>query len=273
MKTLILTNWAAALRALLCGAAVAVGSVAPALADDTEIFFNQAGGLRPNILFIIDTSGSMNSLVTLPRSPYDASRTYDGSCSTGRLYWISTAAAQGGALPVCDGADDASSAATDNRCNASSGAMSGTAGFWTGRAAQFDQGDQLWQALRSGFTGAVECETDAGVHGADATNTARYARNGNAYPWTSNAGSALNWDTTEAYSFYSANYLNWYYAPPTARALKPYRRSRPRWRPPSTTSTWASCVSRIRAARAPTTSPKAAWSRTRSPRSPGLAAN
>src|SRR5262249_49885540 len=51
--------------------AVAIGATAltlvcamPALADDTEIYVSQPGtGVKPNVLFILDTSGSMSSTV------------------------------------------------------------------------------------------------------------------------------------------------------------------------------------------------------------------
>ena len=40
--------------------------IAPVWADDTEIFFGDtsAGGVAPNMLLIVDTSGSMNNLVS-----------------------------------------------------------------------------------------------------------------------------------------------------------------------------------------------------------------
>ena len=70
--------------ALACGA-LSLASGAAALADDTEIFVNQAAlrDVKPNILFIIDTSGSMSSTVQAPRAPYDPATTYGGSCSAG----------------------------------------------------------------------------------------------------------------------------------------------------------------------------------------------
>ena len=49
---------------LLIGIALAVCTLAPASADDTEIFFGQAGGAfenNPNVLFVLDNSGSMGA--------------------------------------------------------------------------------------------------------------------------------------------------------------------------------------------------------------------
>ena len=62
--------------ALAVGMIVAGGAGSVALADDTEIFFNQNGGNVPaNILFILDTSGSMNDLVTTQEN-YNPATTY-----------------------------------------------------------------------------------------------------------------------------------------------------------------------------------------------------
>ncbi len=60
-----------------------------ALADDSEIFLgNSSTAAAPNILFILDTSGSMDSDVKY-QTPYDPSVTYPGSCDTGQIYFAS----------------------------------------------------------------------------------------------------------------------------------------------------------------------------------------
>jgi type IV pilus assembly protein PilY1 len=62
--------------AVLSGLLLSVAAVTAAYADDTEIFFNQNGSDIPaNVMFILDTSGSMNDLVTT-QQPYDSSQTY-----------------------------------------------------------------------------------------------------------------------------------------------------------------------------------------------------
>ncbi|MBX2883506.1 MAG: VWA domain-containing protein, partial [Granulosicoccus sp.] len=52
-------------RSVVLGLVYALSCFAPAIqADDTEIFYGQAGSLddgNPNLLFILDTSGSMGS--------------------------------------------------------------------------------------------------------------------------------------------------------------------------------------------------------------------
>lgn len=50
-----------------------------AIADDIEIFTGTGSVKDSNVLFILDTSGSMNDPETLTRPPYDSSTVYDNS--------------------------------------------------------------------------------------------------------------------------------------------------------------------------------------------------
>jgi type IV pilus assembly protein PilY1 len=91
------------LFAVMTGALIALGAGAAAFADDTEIFFNQnAGSIPANILFILDTSGSMNDLVT-SQQDYDSSLTYNadkcGSAFDPNFYYYSSKA-----IPACGSA-------------------------------------------------------------------------------------------------------------------------------------------------------------------------
>ena len=71
-------------RPLASGVMIALTAVAPALADDTEVFLGQASarGSRPNILFIVDTSGSMGSLVRVPSRPTSRTSTTPADAPT-----------------------------------------------------------------------------------------------------------------------------------------------------------------------------------------------
>src|SRR6476661_4730512 len=68
---------------VVSGGLLAVAAATAAFADDTEIFFNQnVADIPANVLFIMDTSGSMNSLVTT-QFPYDPAKTYTADkCGT-----------------------------------------------------------------------------------------------------------------------------------------------------------------------------------------------
>jgi type IV pilus assembly protein PilY1 len=196
---------------ILCAALLSATS---ARADDTEIFVNAAAaaGLRPNILFIIDTSGSMRSEVTLPRAPYDPERAYAGNCNADRVYFAPNNVNN---VPRCGNAIVAAVATAANTCAASTTAL-GTAGLWTGKAAQWDDDSASWIALQADAEDEeVECEADAGVHGPDNGSNRRYARDGDAgQHWTVLEAEAIGWAGATVYTFYSANWLNWYYSPP-----------------------------------------------------------
>src|SRR5690606_39223569 len=72
------------------GLALAMTIGMPVVADDTELMLSvpNTGG-KPNILFILDTSGSMDDEV-MTQEPYDPAITYDGGangCDPGSIYW------------------------------------------------------------------------------------------------------------------------------------------------------------------------------------------
>ncbi len=180
--------------AVLTGFLLSVGGGSAALADDTEIFFNQNNGNIPaNILFILDTSGSMNSLVTTQK-PYDPSNGYSAdkcaSAFDNNYYYYS---AKG--LPGCGSA--ARIAKTLFKCANMLPAL-GTTGFATDAFTQWGSAVSStttgkgtvarpkvtkststygWQASinAANTTGYVECKADKGVHGNGVNMTNLYA--------------------------------------------------------------------------------------------------
>ncbi|HQW07780.1 MAG TPA: PilC/PilY family type IV pilus protein [Steroidobacteraceae bacterium] len=182
----------------------------PALADDTEIYkSNASAGARPNVLFIMDTSGSMDGTVITTAPPYDPSVTYSGSCDASRIYYITDDTA----LPSCSSGDWFPAAS--NTCDASTASLApGGAGMWPAlgnpreRSAQYRSGSggTKWRGISSGNTGFVDCAPDAGVHGQTAASTRKHIRNSSP-GWGSTP--SLNWASTgNSYRFYTANYLN-----------------------------------------------------------------
>ena len=89
----------------------------PALADDTEIYkSNASAGARPNVLFIMDTSGSMDGTVITTVPPYDPGTTYAGSCDATRIYYTTSDTTPSGCgsldyFPAVSNTCDASNAA------------------------------------------------------------------------------------------------------------------------------------------------------------------
>jgi type IV pilus assembly protein PilY1 len=186
-----------------------------ARADEAEIFFgtgNAVSNARPNILFIMDTSGSMSTDVTT-QVPFDPATTYSGSCNANRVYFRS--GNNSNSPPSCS--DSASIPAASFKCNVASQQFLTAGYFIAGRAAQWRRASGQWRwrsiTITNSNTAWVECQDDAGVHGDGADLAELWAADGNNGPWTANSAQAIGWGTpaNNAYVFYSANYLNWLY--------------------------------------------------------------
>ncbi|MGB7931056.1 MAG: hypothetical protein WCH04_02310, partial [Gammaproteobacteria bacterium] len=77
----------AKLRLSLLTLVLAALTSLPLRADDTEIYLGDIDfttDIRPNVLFIIDTSQSMDTEVQSDKPDYDPSQTYTGSCDASR---------------------------------------------------------------------------------------------------------------------------------------------------------------------------------------------
>ena len=183
-----------------------------ALADDTEVYVTTSTeGTQPNILFIVDTSGSMNTTVTIP-AVYDPATTYSGSCSSSRIYWTT-----GSTPPSCS--TDQWIPTSQNYCKASLAPLASGGRFFDHAAIwRKDWGffgergwtSARWQSLEGGANShPLECEDDSGNHGsADGVWYAdKDARNSDP-KWSSNASKKYSYSTP--YNFWSANYLNWW---------------------------------------------------------------
>src|SRR4029079_9553316 len=169
------------LSALIGCMAVMLG--APAHADDSEVFTNAAflaKGVQPNVLFIIDTSGSMTTKVNV----WDPAKAYTGACPAGRIYWQT---ANTKVPPPCDSNQWIS--VDNNRC-AKSYATYKKSGWWNGRTlilvkqdtADKDLNPNKWGPLAAGRDWKIECRDDKALHGDDPANAAavqanRYAVN------------------------------------------------------------------------------------------------
>lgn len=177
----------------------------PAVADDTEIYMSQQESTeaQPNVLFVLDTSGSMDGKVdTTPL--YNPSTVYAGTCDENRIYFSTN-----DTPPSCG--TNNWFPRTSNHCEASREALTniGGSGTWPAfgnsreRAAQYRS--SKWQGINAGNSGQVDCAADDGIHGENGTVTNKYVRNSG--PWGSS--STLSWPSLgNRYRFYTANYLN-----------------------------------------------------------------
>lgn len=196
----------------------------PVYADDTELLVanpTSLGADKPNILFILDSSGSMTTLEST-QEPYDNSIVYSGSCDTSKLYWTRATNP-----PDCD---------TDDTIDLSSFvcaqgiAQMATAGLYADTMAQYRarRGSDRWRTLRRGRDDRlVECESDSGIHGDGPVPSGPgpvpiggdvYAQIGSDLPpFTSDPTREVAWGSSPThrfYTMYSANYMNWFHNTP-----------------------------------------------------------
>ena len=192
-------------------------SAGSALADDTEIFVNKdLNAKQPNVLFIVDTSGSMSGKEEVIKSPYDASKDYTGCTQADkgdpdkeRIYWSEGSTSS---PPACNSKKWFYK--TANKCDAAAIALASSSGTAIVNAKQWRKGNgknspDQWRDISdsdSYNSSPIECSDDAGKHGKDAGDSDKYASNSNG-PW--NSSSDVNWNKT--YQFYSANYMSWFH--------------------------------------------------------------
>lgn len=179
-----------------------------ARADDTELFVAEAAGspdaARPNVLFIVDTSGSMDTLVET-QAEWDPAVTFAGCYRTDVLY-----VATGTEPPPC--ASTAFVPKSVNRCAAALTALD-QRGQYAGRILGWQAGTERWEPLDAApEPGHVECQDDRGVDG-DGSGGALYAANGSAGPWAADDSQEPAWNAQA--TLYDGNWLNWRDNPPT----------------------------------------------------------
>ena len=209
------------------GFGIALLAGAPAIADDTELLLlnpNPLNNPKPNILFILDTSGSMSSMEDTT-DPYDFTNSYAGDCDENNVYWTDV-----DLVPDCATTTNFV-ANTSFHCDYASKQLNGVGSFFNTMVQYRDgsragggggggAGTARWQYLASGYnTEPVECQADSGVHG-DGRPTFLWAANGTdlSDPFTDNPGLELAWGSAPrnlGYTFYTGNYLNWRSSPQT----------------------------------------------------------
>ncbi|MDH3532232.1 MAG: PilC/PilY family type IV pilus protein [Gammaproteobacteria bacterium] len=196
----------------------------PAVADDTELLLlnpNQADRPKANVMFILDSSGSMTTEQDTS-NPYDSTRDYGGDCNINRLYWTDV-----DVEPVCDLSNTQYFEKSVYNCDFSMNQIDGI-GSYTDTMIMFrenaaDPGKYAWQDFAPGVHDRpVECLTDSGVHGSNTGPGDAYARTGSSLSdgneFTNNADQEVSWGSPPRnidYTVYDGNYLNWKANPET----------------------------------------------------------
>ena len=212
---------------MCAGLILALSSASPALADDTEILLidpNKANRPKPNIMFIIDSSGSMGDEVDT-KEQYNSAVIYadDAGCDPDRLYWTLV-----NSVPSCDVTNTQFVQKTAFFCAAANARITGI-GSYTDSMVHYrgdGAGAAAWQTMSPGENlGLVECEDDSGVHGAGGTAASEpYALKGNSLvAYTSDDTQEIEWlsnAVSEAVTVYDGNYLNYKAVPVLVRSRK-----------------------------------------------------
>lgn len=205
--------------AFAAGALWVLASARPAAADDIELFVGSgtpAVQARPNILLILDDSGSMGAQLTTQTS-YDPTQTYTGGgCDKSRVYWSTT-----GTPPTCGAGETAYFMRSGLKCRAALDAFAAqSGGTYRDMLASYDSGTQKrWEALSTGeHNRPVECAEDWGKSGDEpSASGVVYPRNGDsANLWTAGTANRIAWGsnpTNNTYWLYDGNWLAWYYSP------------------------------------------------------------
>jgi len=200
-------------KQFIVAASISLFACASVMAEDIEIYTGGSttpSDAKPNLVFIIDTSGSMDNDVTSTSSNgnYDPSVTYTGDCDTSRIYWSSR-----GSPPSCT--TDQYFVSTANKCKDSLTALGNTGtGYYVAKAARYRarRNEDRWSDLSTRrHDDPVECIADFGIHGETDASTDLYPADENdGGPWRANSSNAINWNNVgSTYTLYSANYLNW----------------------------------------------------------------
>lgn len=211
------------LLALMAGALWAMLANVTANADDVELFLGDVGTTqKPNILLILDDSGSMGSEVE-SQINYDPSVTYDGTCDSSRVYW-QEARWWGTEPPDSSECSSTSrwfnrSALACERALTAFGASDG--GTYTDTMAQFHttSWSERWDDIESGSKdNIIECEDDWGLHGDGSDASEVYPRHGDeTSKFTADESNGIRWGgwwgTGDNYTIYDGNYLNWINGP------------------------------------------------------------
>lgn len=222
------------LKRTLTGMALALYAAMPAIADDIEIYTSGALGaptVQPNIMFLVDTSGSMDALLTVVVD-YDFTVTYaGGNCDANSLYYVTD-----GLPPGCGGGNKNYFDKAANKCDASVNLYDigviidpigplDLYGYYTDQFAQrsVTGPSSSWQTPvttnAAGRAKFIECKADSGIHG-ETSSANPYIENNTSGGWTSTVPDDPNnphpvWSAgANSYTLYDGNYLNYLQSSP-----------------------------------------------------------
>ncbi len=187
------------------GLFAATGSVQ---ADDTEIFLagadpDENGVVFPNIMFIIDTSGSMGTLVNT-QDPYDNSVTYPGTCDPNMIYITTT-----NNEPNCANSGQRRTQRGNINCLRARNEFA-DGRLYSDRMLAWRNDIDRWRELPNGlFNRPVDCQRDQNSGTPDGLNwnDGQYMRDGRNGPYSTRERNLPGFSST--YYLWDGNVLNY----------------------------------------------------------------
>lgn len=215
----------------LCYFALALSLAAPtAQAADTDVYLNQSSTVFPNVMFSLDTSGSMQywyaaKYFAVVHMPPDFSRwnNYSGPFDTSKFYLVNN-----GRIPNTASGLATAPLASLGDCNFATSPLRDD-GFTSIRAAaafssSADVGypKNRWvPASKTYFDFSnsnhlkIECEDDSGNHGSASGGGGAYTNSSSGSLYANNNSNEIDWDKYPYVTVYSGKYLNYKKNPPT----------------------------------------------------------
>ena len=198
-----------------------------AQAADTDVYLNQSSTVTPNVMFSMDTSGSMQAWYTTMNAPpeYSPTGNYSGSFDTNRFY-VST----DGRIPATATGLATAPLQSLAGCNFSVSPMAAD-GFTSVRVAvaiasssSSSLPKNIWLPANKVYFETsnandifVECSDDSGNHGSASGTGGSYANSspsGSTDLYTNSSLAEIDWDKYPYVTLFSGRYLNYKANPP-----------------------------------------------------------
>ncbi len=204
--------------------AIATLAGMPAIADDTELLLinpDPSQNPKPNVMFILDTSGSMTTTQNTTE-PYDSTQVYAaGGCDPDKYYFTDV-----DVTPDCATSTniiDGDKYFCDFATLQIDGIGSYTDTHIQLRPTGSDPDENSWQELKPGFSSnPVECRADSGRHGDGSDADEVYADRDSDIEidegFEDDSSKEVSWGSAPrniSYTIYKGNFLNWKASPAT----------------------------------------------------------
>jgi type IV pilus assembly protein PilY1 len=200
---------------ILLAIVLPASSLVQVRADDTDIYLKPPSVTRddaPNILIILDNSGSMETNTVNVTTPYDPTTTYTSvGFDTTKVYWSAS-----GTAPTSSTTTDVFSA-SNNTCASSAanlGSAAGATGYYTDTLVMWhaSANPKNWGTMLASTDDLVACKADSPTYGGSGPSNGgagAYVDATNNSQWTGTASKEISWASYSSVTLYSGNYLNY----------------------------------------------------------------